>query len=169
MAVLGHFRQRSKFWGLLRGLTEIYGSFFVLNVWRLSLRSYRTDKKLIGSFVAMATRSKLVIFSRILTTQFFKATRALWLFNTDERQSYRCIEQEILYYNCFQNFLLSVQNFPLAALKLRNQCAPWCWHWAICTTEVACRFMSKNELTSTQPCERCLSPLRHMVSRSQPP
>ena len=72
MAVSGHFRQRSKFWGLLRGLTEIYGSFFVLNVWRLSLRSYITVKKLIGSLVAMVTRSKLVIFSRILTTQFFQ-------------------------------------------------------------------------------------------------
>ena len=72
MAVSRHFRQRSKFWGLLRGLTEICGSFFVLNVWRLSLRSYITVKKLIGSLVAMVTRSKLVIFSRILTTQFFQ-------------------------------------------------------------------------------------------------
>ena len=62
MAVLRHFPQKSKFWELLRGLTELYGSFIVLKVWGLWLRSYITAMTLIGSLVAMVTRSKLVNF-----------------------------------------------------------------------------------------------------------
>ena len=66
----------------------------------------------------MVTRSKLAIFHVFQRQRFFKATRALRLLNVEWCQLNHCIEQEILYCNCFQNFSIYLRTFPLAALKL---------------------------------------------------
>ena len=118
------FHKKSKFWELLRGLTELYGSFIVLKVWGLWLRSYITAMTLIGSLVAMVTRSKLVIFCVFQRHNYLKATRALRLSIAHPYQWYRCLGHKIWQYKCFQNFWISSQNFPLAALKLGDRYDP---------------------------------------------
>ena len=69
--------------------------------------------------VAMATLKNFNFFHVFERHKFFKATRAPRVLNAGPLAWYYRVQQEILILAAFDLFPISLQNFRLAALKLR--------------------------------------------------